>query len=176
MFHTNKMPKIIVFRVVIEGTAPTEGPPTACHGKRPSGPKHPERPPSRLSPNAPAPASSFHTCESHFRAHICARLPVQPWETPFLSQAPRAPAFSSSPERPSVCIQLPHLRKPFSGAYLRPSACPATGSVLPVPSAPSARLLVYLRTPERPHPASPPAKAIFGRIFAPVSSFKPRLL
>ena len=29
MFHTNKMPKIIVFRVVIEGTAPTEGPPSA---------------------------------------------------------------------------------------------------------------------------------------------------
>lgn len=81
MFHTNKMPKIIVFRVVIEGTAPTEGPPTACHGKRPSCPKHP-----------------------------------------------------------------------------------------------SARLLVYLRTPERLHPACPPAKAIFGRIFAPVSSFKPRLL
>ena len=77
MFHTNKMPKIIVFRVVIEGTAPTEGPPTACHGKRPSCPKHPERPPSRLSPNAPAPASSFHTCESHFRAHICARLQFQ---------------------------------------------------------------------------------------------------
>lgn len=74
MFHTNKMPKIIVFRVVIEGTAPTEGPPTACHGKRPSCPKHPERPPSRPAPNA------------------------------------------------SACIQLPHLRKPFSGAYLRPPA------------------------------------------------------
>ena len=99
MFHTNKMPKIIVFRVVIERTAPTEGPPTACHGKRPSCPK---------------------------RAH--ARLPIQPWEAPFLSRAPRAPAFSSSPER------------------------------------------------ERLHPASPPAKAIFGRIFAPVSSFKLRLL
>ena len=109
MFHTNKMPKIIVFRVVIEGTAPTEGPPTACHGKRPSCPKHPERPPSHPAPNARASASSFHTCESHFRAHICARLPIQPQETPFLSQAPRAPAFSSSPERPSVCIQLRHL-------------------------------------------------------------------
>ena len=81
MFHTNKMPKIIVFRVVIEGTSPTEGSPTACHGKRPSCPKH-----------------------------LSARLLVQP------------------------------------------------------------------RTPERLHPASTPAKAIFGRIFAPVSSFKPRLL
>ena len=94
MFHTNKMPKIIVFRVVIEGTASTEGSPTACHRKRPSCPKHPERPPSHPAPNT------------------------------------------------SACIQLPHLRKPFSGAYLRPSACPATGSALPVPSAPSARLLV----------------------------------
>ena len=73
MFHTNKMPKIIVFRVVIEGTAPTEGSPTACHRKRPSCPEHPERPPSHPAPNA------------------------------------------------SACIQLPHLRKPFSGAYLRPS-------------------------------------------------------
>ena len=110
MFHTNKMPKIIVFRVVIEGTAPTEGPPTACHGKRPSCPK---------------------------RAH--ARLPIQPWEAPFLSRAPRAPAFSSAPERPSVRIQLPHLRKPFSGAYLRPptvSSCASYES----PPAPS-RLL-----------------------------------
>lgn len=124
MFHTNKMPKIIVFRVVIEGTAPTEGSPTACHrkrpscpkhpsacllvylrtpqrphpastpakailgrifapaclsshGKRPSCPEHPERPPSRLSPNARASASSLPTCESHFRAHICARLQFQ---------------------------------------------------------------------------------------------------
>ena len=155
MFHTNKMPKIIVFRVVIEGTAPTEGPPTACHGKRPSCPKRAQRPPSHPAPNTSAciqlphlrkpfsgaylrpsaypatgnalpvpstpsarlliqprtraPASSFHTCESHFRAHICARLPIQPQETPFLSQAPRAPAFSSSPERPSVRIQLRHL-------------------------------------------------------------------
>ena len=90
MFHTNKMPKIIVFRVVIEGTAPTEGPPTACHGKRPSCPKRAQRPPSH--------------------------------------------------------------------------------------PAPSARLLIQPRTPERLHPASPPVKAIFGRIFAPVSSFKPRLL
>ena len=72
MFHTNKMPKIIVFRVVIEGTAPTEGPPTACHGKRPSCPKRAQRPPSHPAPNT------------------------------------------------SACIQLPHLRKPFSGAYLRP--------------------------------------------------------
>ena len=109
MFHTNKMPKIIVFRVVIEGTAPTEGPPTACHGKRPSCPKRAQRPPSHPAPNARASAFSFATCESHFRAHICARLPIQPQETPFLSQAPRAPAFSSSPERPSVCIQLRHL-------------------------------------------------------------------
>ena len=124
MFHTNKMPKIIVFRVVIEGTAPTEGSPTACHRKRPSCPKHlsarllvylrtpellhpasppakaifgrifapvclsshrkrpscpkhPERPPSHPAPNARASASSFATCESHFRAHICARLQFQ---------------------------------------------------------------------------------------------------
>ena len=76
----------------------------------------------------------------------------------------------------SACIQLPHLRKPFSGAYLRPSAYPATGNALPVPNTPSARLLIQPRTPERLHPASPPVKAIFGRIFAPVSSFKPRLL
>ena len=128
MFHTNKMPKIIVFRVVIERTAPTEGPPTACHGKRPSCPKRAQRPPSHPAPNT------------------------------------------------SACIQLPHLRKPFSGAYLRPSAYPATGNALPVPSTPSARLLIQPRTPERLHPASPPVKAIFGRIFAPVSSFKPRLL
>ena len=128
MFHTNKMPKIIVFRVVIEGTAPTEGPPTACHGKRPSCPKRAQRPPSHPAPNT------------------------------------------------SACIQLPHLRKPFSGAYFRPSAYPATGNALPVPSTPSARLLIQPRTPERLHPASPPVKAIFGRIFAPVSSFKPRLL
>ena len=128
MFHTNKMPKIIVFRVVIEGTAPTEGPPTACHGKRPSCPKRAQRPPSHPAPNT------------------------------------------------SACIQLPHLRKPFSGAYLRPSAYPATGNALPVPSTPSARLLIQPRTPERLHSASPPVKAIFGRIFAPVSSFKPRLL
>ena len=76
MFHTNKMPKIIVFRVVIEGTAPTEGPPTACHGKRPSCPKHPS---ARLlvQPRTRAPASSLPTCESHFRAHICARLQFQ---------------------------------------------------------------------------------------------------
>ena len=120
MFHTNKMPKIIVFRVVIEGTAPTEGPPTACHGKRPSCPKRAQRPPSHPAPNT------------------------------------------------SACIQLPHLRKPFSGAYLRPSAYPATGNALPVPSTPSARLLIQPRTPERLHPASPPVKAIFGRIFAPV--------
>ena len=99
MFHTNKMPKIIVFRVVIEGTAPTEGSPTACHGKRPSCPKRAQRPPAY-----PAMGSA---------------LPVP--STP-------APAFSSSPER------------------------------------------------ERLHPASTPAKAIFGRIFAPVSSFKLRLL
>ena len=99
MFHTNKMPKIIVFRVVIEGTAPTEGSPTACHGKRPSCPKRAQRPP----------------------------------------------------------------------------ACPATGSALPVPSTPAP---AFSSSPERErlHPASPPAKAIFGRIFAPVSSFKPRLL
>ena len=126
MFHTNKMPKIIVFRVVIEGTAPTEGSPTACHRKRPSCPKHLS---ARLliQPRTRASASSFHTCESHFQAHICARL-------------------SSHRKRPSCPKHL--------------SAC----------------LLVYLRTPERLHPASPPAKAIFGRIFAPVSSFKPRLL
>ena len=99
MFHTNKMPKIIVFRVVIEGTAPTEGPPTACHGKRPSCPKRAQRPPSHPAPNT------------------------------------------------SACIQLPHLRKPFSGAYLRPSAYPATGNALPVPSTPSARLLIQPRTP-----------------------------
>ena len=98
MFHTNKMPKIIVFRVVIEGTAPTEGPPTACHGKRPSCPKLAQRPPSHPAPNT------------------------------------------------SACIQLPHLRKPFSGAYLRPSAYPATGNALPVPSTPSARLLIQPRT------------------------------
>ena len=128
MFHTNKMPKIIVFRVVIEGTAPTEGPPTACHGKRPSCPKRAQRPPSHPAPNTGA------------------------------------------------SIQLPHLRKQFSGAYLRPSAYPATGNALPVPSTPSARLLIQPRTPERLHPASPPVKAIFGRIFAPVYSFKPRLL
>ena len=77
MFHTNKMPKIIVFRVVIEGTAPTEGPPTACNGKRPSCPKRAQRPPSHPAPNARASASSFATCESHFRAHICARLQFQ---------------------------------------------------------------------------------------------------
>ena len=122
MFHTNKMPKIIVFRVVIEGTAPTEGPPTACHGKRPSCPKRAQRPPSHPAPNT------------------------------------------------SACIQLPHLRKPFSGAYLRPSAYPATGNALPVPSTPSARLLIQPRTPERLHPASPPVKAIFGRIFAPAKN------
>ena len=121
MFHTNKMPKIIVFRVVIEGTAPTEGPPTACHRKRPSCPK---------------------------RAH--ARLPIQPWEAPFLSRAPRAPAFSSGPERPSVRIQLPHLRKPFSGAYLRPSVqARETPFLSQAPQRPPSRL-----SPNAPAPAS----------------------
>ena len=99
MFHTNKMPKIIVFRVVIEGTAPTEGPPTACHGKRPSCPK---------------------------RAH--ARLPIQPWEAPFLSQAPQR-----TPSR-----LAPNARASASSFHT--------------------------------------CEAIFGRIFAPVSSFKLRLL
>ena len=49
----------------------------SSHRKRPSCPKHPERPPSHPAPNARASASSFATCESHFRAHICARLQFQ---------------------------------------------------------------------------------------------------
>ena len=144
MFHTNKMPKIIVFRVVIGGTAPTEGSPTACHGKRPSCPK---------------------------RAH--ARLPIQPWEAPFLSRAPQRPPSHPAPNA-SACIQLPHLRKPFSGAYLRPPVQPREAPFLSrAPRAPA-----FSSSPERErlHPASPPAKAIFGRIFAPASSFKLRLL
>ena len=103
MFHTNKMPKIIVFRVVIEGTAPTEGPPTACHGKRPSCPKHLSAC-LLIQPRTRAPASSFPTCESHFQAHICARLsshgkrpscPEHP-ERPPSHPAPNARASSSS--------------------------------------------------------------------------------
>ena len=119
MFHTNKMPKIIVFRVVIEGTAPTEGSPTACHRKRPSCPKH-----------------------------LSARLLV----------------YLRTPER--LHPACPPAKAIF-GRIFAP-VCPATGSALPVPSTPSARLLIQPRTPERLHPASPPAKAIFGRIFAPI--------
>lgn len=60
MFHTNKMPKIIVFRVVIEGTAPTEGPPTACHGKRPSCHERPSALP--VLPKSPKQPSAFPSC------------------------------------------------------------------------------------------------------------------
>ena len=102
MFHTNKMPKIIVFRVVIEGTAPTEGPPTACHRKRPSCPKHLS---ARLliQPRTRAPASSFPTCESHFRAHICARL-----------------QFQAAPPMSRLQLQAACLRQPAWSACVSP--------------------------------------------------------
>ena len=173
MFHTNKMPKIIVFRVVIEGTAPTEGSPTACHRKRPSCPKHLSarllvylRTPERLHPACPPAKAIF----GRIFAPVCpatgSALPVP--STP----SARLLVYLRTPERLHPASTP---AKAIFGRIFAP-VCPATGSVLPVPSAPSARLLVYLRTPERPHPASPPAKAIFGRIFAPVYSFKLRLL
>ena len=106
MFHTNKMPKIIVFRVVIEGTAPTEGPPTACHGKRPSCHEHPARP--AQEPRTPKRQHrSLPTCESHFRAHICARLLCKASHEPpsAPSRLPeRLPVLPMSPEHPSASI------------------------------------------------------------------------